>query len=89
MDEFRCYYYPKVSNDFADITDHSINYHSGGTQQLEIMPQKNNYDNKQVFNKTLTLFHKKSKQITKFISPLGDTGTIKISSTPQFFITYK
>ena len=45
-------------------------YHSGDRLQLKIVSAKDKYDNKQVFTKTLTLFHKKTKQIAKLF-PLG------------------
>ena len=49
MDEFRCYYCVKASNDFADIIDHSIIEHSEETLKLKIASQKGQHGKKQVF----------------------------------------
>ena len=83
MDEFRCYYCVKASNDFADIIDHSIIEHSEETLKLKIASQKGQHGKKQVFTKNFNIIPEEIKQDNKTISPLVHTRTIKISKNPQ------
>ena len=62
-------------------------YHSGDTQQLKVVSANGNYGNKQMFIKNFNIIPQEVKADNKIIFPLGDTRTIKISSTPQIFLS--